>query len=426
MKNIFKTPVRMSQLKWPLFAMLLMGSFPLAAKGSKAPEEAPRGSANSDEGGKDPYVSDELLWDTAEIALSEIFRQEVYANLSIRGESVGDFLPSTNLTILQSAFFGTIVRFLSENPALGGDYARGFDPRIWKNIVKVMMERVVPMTPDGVLLLPTRPGAKLAVLSSELRAKGMASNARLFMVDKENNLLGPTMTPIKLKSFETIDGEGDMMVGSGFEDFSAATQLQKEVNTNGVMVSANSVGRSADRIVIRGEEDYSLVDCFSLVASGKKEEAKACFDKAGEYALSRAVDITLDVGETAARGAAAGALIGTVMPGIGSGAGAAYGALTNVLMVGYNAFLKKEKISPNTLRRLAYFIDKHTYIPNSNGEIMIKPGMRWVVTNKGVIRQGINFGGRLVAADINGNPIMRDRTVQISQGAAFSFPERLP
>jgi hypothetical protein len=404
-------------LSGSLFCSLVVCSGVLNAAGSKAPEK------NESAPIEDPYVSDKFMWDAAEIALSELFRQEVYKNLSYNGDSFSGLLPQTDLNVLQSAFFGTVVRFLSENPALGGDFSRGFEPRIWNNIVRVMMERVIPMTPDGVLLLPTRPGARLAVLSPDLEAKGMTAQARIFLVDKQQQLLGPSMTPIKLKSFETLDGLGDMGVGSGWDDFAQGAQLQDQVSTQAVFVSSSKAEQ--DRIVIAGDEDYNLFDCFSLVAAGKGDDARLCFQKAGEHTLARAVELTLDVGETSARGAAAGAMVGWMMPGIGPAAGAAYGALTNVLMVGYNAFLKKEKISPNTMRRLMYFFSKHTYVPDVNGEIKVKPGMgRWVVTQNGLIRQATEIGGRLVALDINGDLITRERTVQITQGGIFSFPQQ--
>ena len=92
--------------------------------------------------------------DSIQIALSEIFRQQLYKHLQWDNTSIREFLPGIDLSMMESAFFGSVVRFISESPALGGNYERGFQPRIWNNIIRVMMERSIPMTPDGVLLLP--------------------------------------------------------------------------------------------------------------------------------------------------------------------------------------------------------------------------------------------------------------------------------
>jgi hypothetical protein len=149
------------------------------------------------------------------------------------------------------------------------------------------------------------------------------------------------------------------------------------------------------------------------------------------------VDMSKDLIESGARGAAGGALIGSVFPGVGTGAGAAYGALMNVLMVGYNAFLRKEQISPNQMRRLAFFVEQYTFRPTAYGELLPKKGY-WMVNNKGYIRRydlDLASDGRIskdasgnmraYALDVAGNWIKKNQFARVNE-AQFGFQQNVP
>ena len=404
-------PSLLCPLLCPLLCTLLWPANSYAW-GSKPPKDALRQGPSAGES-----------YEAMMVAISEIFRQEVYRKLNVGNNgTTADWLPSTDLTTLQAAFFGTVVRFISENPALGGSFERGFKPVIWNAIVKVMFERTIPMTPDGVLLLPNTSNLRLTALAPELKANGSSHKARLFLIDSENQLVGPDMLPIESNGFETLDGKV-VSIGNFSDEFGSYANLQESILSSAVEFKYNPNAKHSNEQ--EGDDDYGLTDCFRFLAEGKREEARACFKKLKLDYLVRGVDLTKDLVSTGTRGSVVGAGIGSIFPGMGTGAGAAYGAFTNMVMVVYNSFLKKEKISPNALRRLQVFVSTYAFAPTVYGEILPKQGA-WGVTKEGVIRRTTRIGDAQVALDVLGNPILRRQTVRITEGASFSDPRNPP
>jgi hypothetical protein len=249
------------------------------------------------------------------------------------------------------------------------------------------------------------------------------------MVDKNNQLIGPDLNPLSVTGIQMADGSVRTL-GNTAAEFGDYAHLGTDVFGKSLFLDPQplSVRVKYDS----KDEEFTLAQCFRFAADGASasESARDCFRNAGAQALADGVDLAKEVAVGGARGAAVGFVGGFLMPGIGNAAGAAVGAVTNIFAVFYNAFLRKEKISPNDIRRLMDFIAMYTYQPTYYGEVLPKYG-QWYVTSNGVIRTATEFGNdnagnaQYANLDITGNFIRCNQSVRVNvSGGSFVLPSR--
>jgi hypothetical protein len=375
--------------------------------------------------------------DQLHVAINSVFngaiQADLYRHVDYRGESVNSLIPSNSMNTYNLAFFGTFVRMFSENPGiLKGKPKRGFNPIILNNMVRVLLEKAIPVAPNGVLLLPNKPGVRIAALAPDLEARESQTNMRLFAVSETRGFIqfmGPFMRPVSETVFMGPNGEA---VGGRQAQNAFATYAHLTPQMRAGTLTAQAYDSSQFPIGVPGEDELGLLDCFRFLFDGDFDDAQSCFKSSGQEMLAKAIGTGKDGLISATRGGAVGAGGGAVVAGMGAGPGAVYGALTNAVTVIYNAYFKKEKLSPNALRRLQFFVETYTYSPTVKGEILPKSANGgWVVTRDGLIREARQTDGNSwMALDALGNPIQMQRSVGINaistmdDGSGFKLLER--
>lgn len=393
-----------------LSAQAIVSSPEAMAMGKKQPESGATTVSPSLINSQDPIAT--------KIAVESILNEELIYRTVYRDKALKDLIPFNEMDGLEAAWFGAITRFISENPGLfGGNPNRGYNPKILKSMIRVFRERAIPMTSDGILL-PPRNGLELRVLANEVTASGALKGARLFLVDKQGQIIGPDMRPLTQTAFETLDGD-TVSLGNQIDEFARYANLQETLRTQGLRVKALETPPNDNQPV--DPEEHTWGQCMGLAADEKYGEAAACFKAAGQETLAAGAELAQDLAATAGRGAVGGAIVGSAFPGIGTSAGAAYGALGNMLGVLYNAFLRKESVTPQAMRDLMDFMSRYTFSPSVYGEVLPKNG-QWAVTKAGFVRRVTEFNGKLVLLDVLGNPVTKTTAITVAGDRFRSVP----
>lgn len=364
------------------------------AFGKKAPDQQPPVATNP----ADPAGM--------KVLVDSIASEEMILRLSYRDHALKNLVPNSEMDGLEAAWFGAITHFLTENPAIfGGSFDRGFEPKIWNAMVKVFRDRSIPMTTDGILL-PPRAGLELRVYGGEKTPSGAIQGARLFLVDKHGQLVGPSLRPLTQTGIQTLDGDV-IGVGNITEEFFRSAGISLEMMRNNSVEIRNVAVQTTAEIAGNDPITYTWGQCLALAADNKFSEASACFSAAGNATLASAASLGSDLAITGLRGALGGAVVGSAFPGIGASAGAAYAALANMLSVVYNAFLRKENISPAQINALMDVMANFTFSPTYYGEVQPKVGL-WGITKAGYIRRVTKdlATGKFELLDVQGNPVV--------------------
>ena len=364
--------------------------------------------------------------DATQVAFGSYFRQELYDRVQFRGEQIGGttpggFLPQMNVTEMQGAFFSGITRYISEHPALGGNYNRGFTPKIRNAFIQVAMEKVIPITPDGYLLPPSDKKLQvIALKSGEMSATGRSEKARLYLVNENMELISNNMQPITRTGYETLDGDF-ITTGSTSAEFGTYANIANALTGKGLLLSYNSKYASGSYDTSRDENYYRFTDCLrSMFDQADTAKTQACFNSVSGDLKEGAIALGKNLIATGARGALTGGVIGSQVAGVGAGPGAAAGAFSNALMVMYNTFLKKESFTANQMRHIQFLVDQYSFVPTAYGEIQPKVG-DWYITN-GFIRrakamaveQNGSFRSTLVALDAIGAEVRTRLTIRVN------------
>ncbi len=352
-----------------------------------------------------------------------IITDQVVRKAQVGGTGVVDALPKGSNSVLtlndlQGAFFGSMVRFISEHPALGGNPDRGFEPKIIGSILNVYFQYAVPVTPDGVLLLPQSTSMAIAShpkhATQQALANGDWDDVAVKLVDaKTGEILDKSLRPRGETGYETIDGQ-IVVPGSLTSDFLSLAQLSSVFNAGSLQVA--SVTDSSPRAYFQQLVDYSLSKCFTYVAGGDMEKSSACFSGLGKEVLAEGVKLSKNLINTGIRGGATGAVGGTLVPGVGSAGGAIYGAFTNMITVIYNSYFRKEKVTPHDIQNVIDWVMRQTTAPTETGDLLPMHG-RWYRDSTGVIRQAMTEGGVVYKVARSGERVKRKISYSLKPGS---------
>jgi hypothetical protein len=390
------------------------------------------GSAKPEEkSGAQPALTAKMLespqsletFDSLGMLVNSVIQSELMQRDAIlfHGQQLSNIVPSGSLvrSTMQGALLGGLTSALSENPKLfGGNPNRGYRPKIWKAMVRAYMSRTIMMTSDGVLLDGPQ-GLEIRMDPSRAQAtrNGNYSGADLYLCNENGSLIGPSMKPIQLPGYQMAEEDGIDPLGSQWTDMVHYGNLQSMMKGASVTLTTARADLSLPALNDGDDEETrTLSECFNMAASEKWKEAAECFKSVGWVRLGEGALLGKDLTITGARGAAVGAVVGSIVPGWGTASGAVLGAASNMMSVMYNAFLKKEKITQKQIQNLMDVFALYGYAPTAYGQLLPRPGTRWLVSGN-TARLVTAIDGKLVQADVLGRPIMKPQSVRLS-GAA--------
>ena len=341
-------------------------------------------------------------------AFDAIWSTEINKSVTYRGFNLNNAIRPNNLTSVQGMWMSTATKFISENEGfLGGKSNRGFKPKILAAVVQVMTERSIPITPEGILLLPPTRGTELRVIDgqfTERHAGGISSGLRVFLTNSAGEQLGPDLRRHGPEAIRGANGE-TIFTDSSRDDYVNYFNLGSILTSKFMRVSQPNAS-SADVIDPTTGAEAALSDCFAQVAAidleavfstdptqsgpaqAQIKAAAQCFRDFGSSELAVGLETLKQSAITALRGFIVGAGVGSVVPGVGTLTGGVMAASGNILVVLYNTYFKKEKITPPMLRNLHDFFEANTYTPTYSGEVLPRHG-RWMMGDgDAVVRLG--------------------------------------
>ncbi len=323
------------------------------------------------------------------------------------GMDPGNILGGVNMSFLQAAWFGTITRMISTSSIFGGDQTPGFTPKIRNAFIHALLETRVSLTPDGVLIVPTSQHIQVRAYSKKLRECGYTANAALIVTNEKGELLTDGLQPLK-KSFmnkrhRNEDGTFEIQKEPIVIDVEKLeTELGLDKLPNLRISYNNNDSAMSSTIDAEDDVDYDILGCLRLVASGDLAGAGKCLGAVGTDFANFLVT-ALKEGVV---GAGAGALVGEGM-GIGLEQGAIAGGFLNILVTGYNTFLKKETLSKREIKSILNYFNAYSISPR-NGKLEAPNLSQWYVEASHPLK---DKSGQVVMKD--GKVIMTDTLIRL-------------
>lgn len=354
-----------------------------------------------------------------------VFDRELREKLAYRGDTINSLLgPNFNtlpISTVDGIWFSAAVGFLSENPAIfGGNPNRGARRPIFNAIVKVMMEKAVPMTPYGTMGTPPS-GYNIRFFGTPILEENIGKlgvrheKGRIFLVNSSRQIVKTDLQPWTSTRIQTLSKKG-VGLGSMESDFFEAARISPEMKSSFIPAPPNY----RSELPPVDEIDVKLTECLRKFLAMEQGTVQ-CIEDWYKVTFPIAKKLGEDLLVTAVRGAIVGAAVGAPVGGIGAGPGAALGAINNMLKVVWNSF-KGEKLSPQAYRELEKFFYRYTIRPTPYGELIAGHGRgQWIVTEDFKVMRAIVIDGEYAPLDIDGNISFERKALEIGGESDISI-----